>query len=329
MLVLSCCVRKVDQLAFSPDGAVLYTAGVRATDSVNCVIPSLDNRGVKVWQPTRADAPLTHLFPDDQVNGLVPLPDGGRLIVNLDAIRATLGDRGRGWCDPATGTSGRYAEKYTHAPALAAGPMLLVAFGSETGEFIRHGLFGWRSAPFESLVAWQVPVDAVGHQVVRAAVNGDGSRLVCYETHGGMMLVEQSHTLVERSPADGSVITRVPLPVRQLSTLAFAPDNRWLAAACGAAVYVWDAADLAAPPVKLADSGRLAVTGIAFHPAGGTLAATSNDTHVRLYDTTSWQTVRTLAWDIGRLRGVAFSPCGLLAAAGSDSGRVVVWDVDL
>ena len=33
--------------------------------------------------------------------------------------------------------------------------------------------------------------------------------------------------------------------------------------------------------------------------------------------------------DVGRLRSVAFSPDGALAAVGSDTGRVVVWDVDL
>jgi WD40 repeat protein len=70
-------------------------------------------------------------------------------------------------------------------------------------------------------------------------------------------------------------------------------------------------------------------TGIAFHPSGRYLAATSNDATVKLYDTTTWQVAKTYTWDIGRMRSIAFSPDGTLAAAGSDTGKVVVWDVDL
>jgi WD40 repeat protein len=69
-------------------------------------------------------------------------------------------------------------------------------------------------------------------------------------------------------------------------------------------------------------------TGIAYHPSGRLLAATSNDKTVKLYDTVSGQLSKGFTWDIGRMRSVAFSPDGTLAAAGSDTGKVVVWDVD-
>lgn len=83
------------------------------------------------------------------------------------------------------------------------------------------------------------------------------------------------------------------------------------------------------PPIRLLDAGRRKVTGLAFHPSGRWLAATSNDATVKLFDTTSWAAATTFTWDVGRMRSVAFSPDGTLAAAGSDSGKVVVWDVDV
>jgi WD40 repeat protein len=59
------------------------------------------------------------------------------------------------------------------------------------------------------------------------------------------------------------------------------------------------------------------------------LAATSNDATVKLYDAATWKMVRAFDWDVGRLRSIAFSPDGMLPAAGGDKGKIVVWDVDL
>jgi WD40 repeat protein len=75
------------------------------------------------------------------------------------------------------------------------------------------------------------------------------------------------------------------------------------------------------------DSRKL-YTGLAFHPSGRWLAAASNDETVKFYDTESWQVAKTFTFRIGRMRSVAFSPDGTLAAAGSDTGQVVLWDVD-
>ncbi len=90
-----------------------------------------------------------------------------------------------------------------------------------------------------------------------------------------------------------------------------------------------DPDDPGAPPVERKNDGRLHFTGLAFHPTGAYLATTSTDTTVRVYETATWAVVRTYAWDVGKLRCVAFSPDGLLAAAGSETGKIVVWDVDL
>jgi WD40 repeat protein len=50
---------------------------------------------------------------------------------------------------------------------------------------------------------------------------------------------------------------------------------------------------------------------------------------LRWANATTWEVAHAFDWEIGRLRSIAFSPDGMLAAAGGDKGKIVVWDVDL
>lgn len=111
---------------------------------------------------------------------------------------------------------------------------------------------------------------------------------------------------------------------------AVSPGFRWLACTLDNQVRILDPNTPDFRPIRRLDNtdGKH-FTGLAFHPSGRFLAATSNDATVKLYDTSNWSLATTYTWDIGRMRSVAFSPDGLLAAAGSDTGKVVVWDVDL
>lgn len=78
---------------------------------------------------------------------------------------------------------------------------------------------------------------------------------------------------------------------------------------------------------ELVHPGRSYVTGIAVHPRGPVACARTNGT-VTFWDADARQQLRTLDWKAGRLVSVAFSPDGALAAAGTEDGKMVVWDVD-
>lgn len=82
------------------------------------------------------------------------------------------------------------------------------------------------------------------------------------------------------------------------------------------------------PVIICTTSSREDVTAAAFSPYGKMLATTSNDTTVTMWDTATWEPIRQYGWEIGRLRAVAFAPDGLTCAAGSDTGKVVLFDVD-
>jgi len=108
------------------------------------------------------------------------------------------------------------------------------------------------------------------------------------------------------------------------------PDGSLLAGFDGLWVRVYPVNQPSGEPLAtIKNDNKKRFTGIAFHPSEKYLAATSNDATVKLYDTTTWQVAKTFTWNIGRMRSIAFSPDGMLAAAGSDTGKVVVWDVDV
>ena len=58
------------------------------------------------------------------------------------------------------------------------------------------------------------------------------------------------------------------------------------------------------------------------------LATVSNDSTVRIWKTGTWQEHATVTWQIGALLNITFAPDGLRAAAGSDLGKVIIWDVE-
>jgi WD40 repeat protein len=111
--------------------------------------------------------------------------------------------------------------------------------------------------------------------------------------------------------------------------MSFAASGGFLAMTRHRSLKIWRDANLSAPFLILTNDTPKHFTGLAFHPSGRYLAATSNDETVKLYDTTTWEVAKTYTWNIGRMRSIAFSPDGTLAAAGSDTGKVVVWDVDV
>ncbi|MCE9560687.1 MAG: hypothetical protein K8U57_01405 [Planctomycetes bacterium] len=89
---------------------------------------------------------------------------------------------------------------------------------------------------------------------------------------------------------------------------------------------VWDADELAADPVEV-KTGRAALSAIAADTRGRfVLTATGDSVSVR--DSNSWSATKTYEWASGKITCLAVSPDGLLAAAGTATGKVIVWDAE-
>jgi WD40 repeat protein len=111
--------------------------------------------------------------------------------------------------------------------------------------------------------------------------------------------------------------------------LAVAPEDALFVARMTRNLHIWSTFNPVERPRVVTNEGRKHFTAIAFHPSGKYLAATSNDETVKFYDVATWTVAKVYRWEIGRMRSIAFSRDGMIAAAGGDRGEVVVWDLDL
>jgi WD40 repeat protein len=140
----------------------------------------------------------------------------------------------------------------------------------------------------------------------------------------------QSDRLAIRARADGRLLHSLPNMSFHSGVRVFgSPWCESVVILHRTRLMIRSADDLSAPPRVIQNDKRRDFTSAAFHPSGRYLAATSTDKTVKFYDTATWTVARTFTWDIGKMRGIAFSADGALAAAGSDKGKVVVWDVDV
>jgi WD40 repeat protein len=134
---------------------------------------------------------------------------------------------------------------------------------------------------------------------------------------------------VTRESSTGAVVSERWTPyLGPFENPVLSPDGRLIACRQGGQVAVHSLEALQAEPLTFGNDNPKEFTGLAFHPSGRRLAVSSNDGTVKLYDTANWELAGAFDWGIGRLRSVAFSPDGMLAAAGGDQGQVVLWDVD-
>jgi WD40 repeat protein len=154
-----------------------------------------------------------------------------------------------------------------------------------------------------------------------------GDRLRAFAPLPGRYPVPEYEYVVRiRDVPSGQVVGTVDGWPQGVSNLAFAPDGAVLAGTSGPRLRIWDLAgdrELAAHK-----RGTKHFQGLSFTADGRYLATVSNDETVRVWETRSWQEHTMFTWQVGKLLNIAFAPDGLRAAAGSDAGKVVIWDVE-
>ncbi len=288
-------------LAFSPDGARL-AVGIK-------------DKGAAVHDLSDGRAPValddgTHFF-----SAHLGFGASGRVVYGIT-------QNGRVGFDPATGRPVENGPAHPSLPGLHRG-FVEAADGSRlvTTHF---------DHPTTRLVGWVAGVTGWEHAWVAAVGNSSSAALAGDRVvHIGCVTPgEWDHRLLVRDAGSGELLSTGAYGYAMLTRPRLRPDGRQVVATHEQALLVWDTR-MPAEPARVRNDSRRKFTAAAYHPSGRYLFTTSYDATVTVWDTDSWARVKRFDWDIGRLRSVAVSPDGLLAAAGSDRGRVVVWDVDV
>lgn len=129
-----------------------------------------------------------------------------------------------------------------------------------------------------------------------------------------------------REVASGRVAHTLDGWQQGVRNLAFSPCGTILVGTAGPRLRVWDIqrdCELA-----LHKRGTKHFQGLAFTADGRYLATVSNDETVRIWNTHSWAEHKTFTWKIGKLLNIAVDPEGCRAVAGSDTGQIIIWDLD-
>ncbi len=195
--------------------------------------------------------------------------------------------------------------------------------------FPEFTLIGWAASEAGWEPEWTVSTKELSIRVLAVDAAGERTAVICQPTaHKPTWWHETDTRLDLRSAVSGVVQASGPCPYHEVQELAFSPDGTQLVGVHQMTLVIWNVPELG-EPLLIRNDSRKHFTSARFHPSGRYLFTTSNDETVHVFDTATWERVSRFTWRMGRLRAVAVSADGSLAAAGNDKGEVVVWDTDL
>jgi WD40 repeat protein len=152
--------------------------------------------------------------------------------------------------------------------------------------------------------------------------------IACGFTSGGERFITlENGQVVVRETESGLAVARCKYPSHYVNSWAVSPDGSRFAVMGYDKLYLWDTATWGAPR-RVTGLNRW-INSMAFHPTRPILLTAQNLLSlVKFLDADTGKPVRKFDWKLGHVGPVAFSPDGALAAAGSKTGQIVVWDVD-
>jgi WD40 repeat protein len=302
MRILSAHSSPIGSIAFSPDGALL-AEGVK-------------NGRVRVWNVARGEVVFEENHWGCECSVRPEFSPCGRFLDVASAwvTRVAIAD---------------YSHEKIDYDLMKYGAIEHIVYSPDGRELLQMGYreFGRYAADRQPLPPYRIPGEwqrrgEYPPESKRAAFSPDSTQVaIAYNRPA-----DKRYSILIFDRESRKIHRTLTWDKHEAKRLAFHPSRPLLAAACGPVLRVWnlDSSELLAE-IKV---GKLHHFGAAFSPCGRHLAAVSKDRTVRFWDAATFAESRVLDWEIDKLLDLAFSPDGTVCAVASDSGKILLFDVE-